>query len=109
MADSISRDGASVAYCNALLKFEGCARMPWNSGFKRSDVVCDCAGRLETTSNSAGANAPATLFHDTRQVRSFTLLPARRFGPAGFGSFALLVLSSARCPQPPRNLAPRPG
>src|ERR1700688_2199375 len=78
MADSISRDGASVAYCNALLKFDGCARMPWNNGFKRSDVVCDFAGRLETTSNSAGANAPATLFHDTRQVRSFTLLPARR-------------------------------
>src|ERR1700693_5069785 len=79
MADSISRDGASVAYCNALLKFEGCARMPWNSGFKRSDVVCDFAGRLETTSNSAGANAPAHLFHDARQVPSFKLLPARRF------------------------------
>src|SRR5580692_10758129 len=78
MADSISRDGASVAYCNALLKFEGCARMPWNSGFKRSDVVCDFAGRLETTSNSAGANAPANLFHDARQVRSSKLLPARR-------------------------------
>src|ERR1700732_5176145 len=82
MADSISRDGASVAYCNALLKFEGCARMPWNSGFKRSDVVCDFAGRLETTSNSAGAKAPATLFHDARQVRSFKLLPARRCRPA---------------------------
>src|ERR1700681_3513093 len=78
MADSMSRDGASAAYCNALLKFEGCARMPWNSGFKRSDVVCDFAGRLDTTSNNAGANAPATLFHDTRQGRSFTLLPARR-------------------------------
>src|ERR1700720_2153186 len=78
MADSISRDGASVAYCNALLKFEGCARMPWNNGFKRSDVVCDFAGRLERASNSAGANAPATLFHDARQVRSFKLLPARR-------------------------------
>jgi hypothetical protein len=79
MADSISLDGASVAYCNALLKFAGCARMPWNSGFKSSDVVCDLAGRLETTSNSAGANAPATLFHDARQMLSFKLLPARRF------------------------------
>src|SRR3984885_2446958 len=79
MADSISLAGASVAYCNALLKFEGCARMPWNSGFKRSDVVCDLAGRLERTSSSAGANAPATLFHDARQVLSFNLLPARRF------------------------------
>src|ERR1700722_19318772 len=79
MADSISFAGASVAYCNALLKFAGCARMPWNSGFKRSDVVCDFAGRLETTSNSAGAKEPATLFHDARQVRSFKLLPARRF------------------------------
>src|SRR3984957_6149850 len=78
MADSMSLAGASVAYCNALLKFAGCARMPWNSGFKRSDVVCDFAGRLETTSNSAGAKAPATLFHDARQVRSFKLLPARR-------------------------------
>src|ERR1700724_2357671 len=89
MADSISRDGASVAYCNALLKFEGCARMPWNSGFKRSDVVCDFAGRLETTSNSAGANAPATLFHDARQVRSFKSLPARRFRLPG--------LAASRC------------
>jgi hypothetical protein len=35
--------------------------------------------RRDTTSNSAGANAPATLFHDARQVLSFKLLPARRF------------------------------
>src|SRR4029077_15379596 len=89
MADSISRDGASVAYCNALLKFDGCARMPWNSGFRRSDVVCDCVGRLETTSNNAGANAPRTLLHHTRQVRPFTLLPARRFG--------LQDLAASRC------------
>src|SRR6202035_4050323 len=89
MADSISPAGARVAYCNALLKSDGCARMPWNSGFKRSDVVCDFAGRLETTSNSAGANAPASLFHDTRQVLSFNLLPARRFG--------LPDLAASRC------------
>jgi hypothetical protein len=51
--------------------------MPWNNGFKRSDVVCDFAGMLERASNSA--NAPATLFHDARQVLTFKLLPARRF------------------------------
>src|SRR5580704_5428990 len=79
MADSISLDGACVAYCKALLKSAGRARMPWNSGFKRSDVVCDFAGRLERTSNSAGAKAAATLVHDARQVLSFKLLPARRF------------------------------
>jgi hypothetical protein len=81
IADSTSLAGASVAYCKALLKSDGCARMPWNSGFNRSDVVCDFAGRLETASNSAGADAAANLVHDARQMRSFKLLPARRFCP----------------------------
>src|ERR1700719_185549 len=78
MADSTSPPVATAAYCKALLKSAGRARMPWNNGFKRSDVVCDFAGRLERASNRAGATAPATLFHDARQVWSFKLLPARR-------------------------------
>ena len=56
--------------------------------------------RRQCTRNSSPRCAPSAVFH---------VATCSTMSPAGFGSFALLVLSSARCPQPLCNLAPRPG
>src|ERR1700722_8398970 len=104
MADSISVDGASAAYCSALLKSDGRLRMPWKSGSRGGPKGDDfCASAVaDSASRAAGAKAPVTILEAVHHKRYIKAAP-RQSDPVRLDKVAS-VLWSARCSRADRNL-----
>src|ERR1700676_4311952 len=100
MADSISPAEALTAYCNVLLRSEGRARMPWNSGLRfpvKSNAVWAEAEIPDRASTTIGARAPAYRRQNARLAWIFKTSPPPAFAdPAAIGRALSMVLFSAR-------------